>query len=333
MRVAMHYSILVFLSIALLLGLGGCAHMPKPPSEEMRGQFGTIGIISSTFNPKIQFHPEFSKGRLSGVGKGVGIGTGAGALYGLSLMAHGGSCSGEACAVILVIAATSAAIGGVVGGVCGGIEGAVSAVPKGEFQRIETAIKNALDGICIQKTVAASVFKNSLDLPDHIFILLEQEDLVISAPYNLNLLRERGIHTVLELNVKGRGFKGGKGKNPFIAFFMKVDTIRTMDGKEIYSREFEYKSSNHSSADWFDTDARLSETKLIIALGSFPNKLWKNYLAKTLVKYSGLSNFLSNKWRMTLCKSNLSHRMNRTEADCEALSNGKILHVRSRHRS
>jgi hypothetical protein len=266
-------NILIF--IALLLGPWGCAHVPKRPSEEMRAQFGTIGIVSASSNPKIQFHPEFAKGRLSGAGKGAGIGTGAGALYGLSLVTRGGSCSGQGCAVVVIIAATSAAIGGVVGGVAGGITGAVNAVPKEESRRIEAIVKNAFDGIGIQNTVAASVFKNSLELPDYTFILLQQDDFIISPQYDFKLLREKGINTILELNVKGGGFKEGKGKNPLIALFMKVNTrlIRTTDGREIYSREFEYKSSIHNSAYWLETDAPLLRDEIDNCFEELPRQI------------------------------------------------------------
>jgi len=257
MRVSMHYLIVIVLSIALLLGQWGCAHMPKPPSEEMRAQFGTIGIVSASSNPKIQFHPEFAKGRLSGAGIGFSAGLGGGILYGGLVGAAASTPTGGL--LIPFLAGGGAAIGGVIGGAYGGIKGAVNAVPKGESRRIEATVKNAFDEIGIQKTVATSVFKNSLELPDYTFILLGQDDSIISPQYDFSFLREKGINTILELNVMGGGFKEGKGKNPLIALFMKVHTrlIRTTDGREIYSREFEYKSSIHNSAYWLDTDATL----------------------------------------------------------------------------
>jgi hypothetical protein len=275
-------SIVSWLSIVILLGQSGCAHMPNPPSKEMRAQFGTIGVISAPSNPKIQFHPEFAKGRLSGAGKGAAMGTGAGALVGLALMGHGGSCSGESCVGVAIIAAASAAIGGVVGGVAGGIKGAVDAVPKKEAKKIESATKNAFDGIGIQEAMAASVFKNSLELPDYVFVLLKEEDLIISTPYDFSFLREKGINTVLALNVKGGGFKEGKGKNPLIALFMRVHTrlIRTMDGKEIYSRKFEYKSSKHNAADWFDTDARLLRDEIDNCFMELPKQIVEELFGK-----------------------------------------------------
>ena len=268
--------------VALLLGPWGCAHVPKPPYEEMRAQFGTIGIVSASSSPKNQFHPEFAKGRLSGASKGAGVGTGAGALYGLSLVTRGGSCSGQGCGVVVIIAAASAAIGGVVGGVAGGITGAANAVPKEEARRIEATVKNAFDGIGIQETVAASVFKNSSELPDYTFILLHQDDSIISPEYDFSLLREKGIHTILELNVKGGGFKEGKGKNPLIALFMKVHTrlIRTADGKEIYSREFEYKSSTHSSNDWLDADAPLLRNEIDNCFKELPSQIVEELFGK-----------------------------------------------------
>jgi hypothetical protein len=275
-------SIIILLSIALLPGLWNCAHSPKPVSDEMRAQFGKIGISSASSTPKIRFHPEFAKGRLSGAAMGAGIGTGAGALYGLTLIPPGGSCRGEACAVVAIIAAAGAAIGGVVGGVTGGITGAVNAVPKEEAQKIETTAKNAFDGISIQKTVALSVFKNALELTDYAFVLLDEEGFIISTPLDLTFLNERGFDTILELNVEGGGFKEGKGKNPLIALFMKVRTrlIQTTDGKEIYTRKFEYKSSKYRSAEWFDADARLFREEIDNCFKELPKQIVEELFGK-----------------------------------------------------
>jgi hypothetical protein len=256
--------------------------MPKLLSEETRAQFGTIGIVSASSDPMIQFHPEFAKGRLSGAYKGAGIGSGAGALYGLSLIPPPGPCRGYSCGAVAILAGTSVTIGAVVGGVMGGIKGAIYAVPKEEAQRIEAKAKNAFDGITIQKTMAASVFKNSLESPDYNFILLGEDDFIISTPYDFNLLKGRGIDTVLELNVRGAGFKEGRGENPLIAFFAKVHTrlIRTMDGKEIYSREFEYKSPKYYSADWLDDDARLLREEINNSFNELPRQIVEELFGK-----------------------------------------------------
>jgi hypothetical protein len=246
----------------------------------MRAQFGRIGIVSAPSNPKIQFHPEFVKGRLSGAGIGFSTGLGVGVLYGAVSGAAASTPSGGL--LIPFLAAGGAAIGGVIGGVYGGIAGAVNAVPKKEAQRIEDTVINAFDEIDIQKTMALSVFKNSLELPDHAFVLLDKEDFITLTPYNFTLLNERGINTVLELNVKGGGFKEGRGKNPSIALFMKVHTrlIRTKDGKEIYSREFEYKSSKHSSPDWLDADARLLRDEIDNCSKELPKQIVEELFGK-----------------------------------------------------
>jgi hypothetical protein len=273
MRVSIRYPIIISLFIALLLGQWSCAHMPKPPSEEMRAQFGTIGIVSTHSYPKIQFHPEFAKGRLSGAGIGFSMGLGVGTLGGAVAGAAASTPTAGLVAPFLV--PIGAALGGAVCGVYGGITGALNAVPKKEAQKIEASIKNAFEGTNIQKAMAGSIFKNSLELPDYAFVLFEEDDFAISTIYNSNLLRERGIDTVLELNIKDGGFKEGRGKNPLIVFFMKVHIrlIRTMDGEEIYSREFEYQSSRHNSADWLDTDAHLLREEIEHCFNELPREI------------------------------------------------------------
>jgi hypothetical protein len=254
--------------------------MPRPPSEEMRAKFGTIGIVSARSNPKIQFHPEFAKGRLSGAGIGSSMGLGVGVLYGALGGAAASTPSGGLLAPFFV--AGVAAIGGVIGGVYGGIAGAVNAVPKGEAQKIEATVKNAFDGISIQKTMALSVFKKSLELPNYAFVLMEEDDSIISTVSNFSPLKEKGIDTILELNVKAGGFKEGKGKNPLIAFFMKIHArlIRTMDGKEIYSREFQHKSPRHNSADWLDGDAHLLREEIDNCFKELPRQIIEELFGK-----------------------------------------------------
>lgn len=281
-------AVIISLFIISLLGPWGCAHVPKTPSEEMRAQFGTIGIISASSKTKVQFHPEFAKGRLSGAGIGFSTGLVSGTLYGGLVGAAASTPSGGFVAPFVI--AGGAAIGGVVGGVYGGIKGAGIAVPKGESRRIEATVKNAFNGISIQTMVAANVFKNSLDLPDYTFILLEQDDSIISPQYNFNLLREKGIHTILELNVKGGGFKEGKGKNPLIALFMNVHTrlIRIADRKEIYSREFEYKSPVHHSSDWLDENPRLLQEEIDRCFQDLPRQIVEELFGKIALNSQNL---------------------------------------------
>jgi hypothetical protein len=63
---------------------------------------------------------------------------------------------------------------------------------------------------------------------------------------------------------------------------MKVHTrlIRTKDGKEIYSREFEYKSSKHSSPDWLDADARLLRDEIDNCSKELPKQIVEELFGK-----------------------------------------------------
>lgn len=55
------------------------------------------------------------------------------------------------------------------------------------------------------------------------------------------------------------GFEGGKGSDPEITFFMNVQArlIDVVDGIEIYSGIFEYKSRNLKASTWANNDAQL----------------------------------------------------------------------------
>jgi hypothetical protein len=63
---------------------------------------------------------------------------------------------------------------------------------------------------------------------------------------------------------------------------MKVHTrlIQTTDGKEIYSREFEYKSSKHSPTEWFGTDTRLLREEINNCFKELPKEIVEELFGK-----------------------------------------------------
>jgi hypothetical protein len=63
---------------------------------------------------------------------------------------------------------------------------------------------------------------------------------------------------------------------------MKVNTrlIQTTDGKEIYSRQFEYKSQKYISNDWLDTDGRLLQKEIDHCFNELPRQIVEELFGK-----------------------------------------------------
>jgi len=161
MKTTMHYLMMILFFVSLLIGQLGCAHMPQHPSEEVRAQFGTIGIVSVRSALEPEFNPAVAKGRGLGAGKGVAVGLGKGALVGAAVGAKVGAHTEHAAIILFpVLVAGGTAIGGAIGALAGGVAGATNAVPKAEAREIEAMIKGLLARTDIQLEMAEHILRN-----------------------------------------------------------------------------------------------------------------------------------------------------------------------------
>src|SRR3990172_12569751 len=81
LNLAPHHGTRIGLGVIFLLGQVGCASrpymLPPPPSEQVRAQFGTVGVVVARFVPPTALQ-EPARGAIAGAGRGIAIGMAAG---------------------------------------------------------------------------------------------------------------------------------------------------------------------------------------------------------------------------------------------------------------
>lgn len=115
MPFTVRYPLIICLFIALLVGQLGCALGPQllrpPPSERVRAQLGTIGILSARFAPEAKLEGP-TRGKGSGAAKGAAKGFLGSIAAGLEAGAYAGEAGILAFALGLALAPPAAVIGG-----------------------------------------------------------------------------------------------------------------------------------------------------------------------------------------------------------------------------
>ena len=256
-----HNQVIIWICISLFTIQLGCAHTPpQPASETVREQFGTIGIVSARFIPEATrgtFAKECelsdeSNWSASGAASGAATGAAGGLELALEIATSGNDPMSLALGLIL---APFLILGGALGGAAaGGTGGAVKR--EGVAQEI-SVINDALPELKIQETMAEHVLKTCKELEDYRFDLVkDQGPTSPEEKLTYEFLSEKGMDAALEVSVVSLLYEARKDMS--IGFSMTVRTrlIRTIDGTEVNSRKFEYKSANENFINWMDIDAQ-----------------------------------------------------------------------------
>lgn len=241
----------------ILILLSGCAttnphSFSSPVPEEVRTEIRHVLIVPAKFEPQIDYHPSFAKGRDIGAAKGAASGAAMGALSGAAIAV--GSVYGVLLLPFFV------AGGAVIGGTTLGIAGALDSVPEEKVKLTEETVDNALVKLDVQGTMAEQIYRAGSDLTDYEYTIFKrigpttQEEIPDYRTLNL-----KGINIILEVKVISLGFKGGKGSNPYISIDMKVNVraINVTSGDEIYSDIWYYVSREHTLFEWVENNVQL----------------------------------------------------------------------------
>ena len=245
----------IFCSILILLS--GCAttkphSFSSPIPEEVRKQIRHVLIVPAKFEPQIDYHPSVAVGRGVGAAQGTIGGGAAGAVMGASVAL------GSVLGVLLL--PFFVAGGAVIGGTAGSIAGALRSVPEEKAKQIEETVDNALVTLDVQGIMAEHVYIAGNDLTDYTYTIFKEigpsshEEMPDYSTLNLE-----GNNTILEVRVIGLGFKGGKGSNPYISVYMKVNAraIDVASSEEIYSDIWNYVSRECPLSEWVENNAQL----------------------------------------------------------------------------
>ncbi len=239
MTLLMRHPLIVSLSIMLLIGQAGCAHGPPttvapPPSEHVRGQLGTIGVVSGRFTPQDLDEPSSYQPSHAFL-----YPTDPDSLYG-ALVVFG--------AILLV----------------GGIVALVSALT----EENETELEDALARVRIHEGLRDRVLQVAQDKTAHPFVLLtDQGPTARYEKVNYQPLGGKGIDTVLEISVPTIRFIDDPWPPNGLPEKMLTMTalarlIRVEDGKELYARAWEYGGEVRKPVEWVANDAKLLRDEL-----------------------------------------------------------------------
>ncbi len=275
MRVGRHRLLILGLTVALLVGQWGCALKPyRAPSEEIRAQFGTVGVISRRLVPEAALEgPTGGKG--AGAAKGAGLGAGYSLLYGVGGGAYSGNPLGFAIGVALGVGLAPVAA------LVGGIYGAVTAEPASKVQEAERALKNAFAELNVSEAIQDLVPQVATAETGHRFVSLAEHPAASPEPVDYRSPASEGVDTILEVSVPVLGLVGPVGVNPPLQLVVQACArlIRTADGTTLYTlppvatHPLAYASPGRKFVEWGAEDARLFREELDRAYQTLAEKI------------------------------------------------------------
>jgi len=241
--------VFIWLSLVFLIGQWGCATprytLLPLPSEEVRADIGTVGVVSARFSPEAhEAHLEApTGGKWSGAGKGAAAGFFGSVLAGLS--------SGHPLSFALGIALAP------VVGLGGAIYGAIAAESAEKVQEAEATLNKAVADLKIQEAMRDRVLQVARNETLQSFVPLEDRGPTIpNEEVSYSSLTSEGVDTILEISVTKFELPGG-GINPPLPLIISVcgRLLKSADGTELYGRPWVYRSGTRKFAEWAANNA------------------------------------------------------------------------------
>jgi hypothetical protein len=222
---------LIFLVLITLFAETSCVKkLPPPPSEKIRAQLGTIGVVSAQFVPKVE---------LSVAGPASMAAQGA-------LDAAAGSSDPYAVCLIPV------------GACLGCMVWTVKGEPARDVEKAGEALRRVTADLKIQEAMRDHFFRAAREQTNHSLVVFKEQGPI--TPYqelSYRSLALNGIDTVVEISVLSLGFKSERVEPP--AFYMTLHTrlIHLMSGEEVYAVTVTYESIGHGCLPWASNDCQL----------------------------------------------------------------------------
>ena len=223
--------LIFWLFITLFAEISHAKKLPPPPSEKIRAQFGTIGVVSAQYIPEIE---------LLVAGPGDMAAEGA-----------GGAVLGASDPVSLCLAIP-------VGACLGCLTWTVKGEPEQDVEQAGEALRRVTADLKIQEAMRDHFFRAAREQTNHSLVVFKEQG--PTTPYqelSYRSLALNGIDTVVEISVLSLGFKSEQVEPP--AFFMTLHTrlIQVVTGEEIYAVTLTYESIGHGCLLWASNDCQL----------------------------------------------------------------------------
>ena len=274
MAIATRHPVILWLTVALLVGQWGCAakrYAPQAPPAQVTAQLRTIAMPWARYLPEADLKaPTGGKGM--GAAQGAGRGAAGGALPGLGIAYVGAACIGAGrevgvmiCGPVFALGLGVAAAGSAVGGLVGAVHGAVTAESASKIAAAESELKNALVESKVQETLRDRVLQVARDRSRLTFVRLD--DPGPTAPgedIDYRAWVGDGADTILEVSLRKLRFEGQGGVNPPVGLRVEARTrlIRASDGTELYAETVEYRGGSSTFTQWAADEARLFREEL-----------------------------------------------------------------------
>ena len=251
------------IAIPLLLQLGcaanvvGLPQLPRPPSEQLRTHYGTIGVVSVNFLPEVEILRP-AKGWASGCGREAVIMT---AIWAVAPLAPPVFLGDPKFYLIWYALTPLAALGG-----C--IHGAYEAPPAAKVEMAQEELNKYVHaGIEIQEKMRDQFLQVAKEQTHYAFVVLkDQGPATPDEELRYDSLADQGIDTVIEIGVLKFGLAGASMEaNPSLSLFMTLRTrlIRIADGELLYDVILTYESEVNQTLDvWAANGAQLFREEL-----------------------------------------------------------------------
>ena len=247
----------LILQVGCLGKVIGLPQIPRPPSEQFRTHFGTIGVVSVEFLPEVEILTP-AKGWASGCGREAVIAT---AVWAVAPLAAGGAGGNPNLFLIWYALTPVAALGG-----C--IHGAIAAPPAATVEMTQEELnKHVHVGIEIQEKMRAQFLQVAKEQTHYAFaVLADQGPATPDEELRYDSLADQGVDTVIEIGVLRFGLAGeSMVANPSLSLFMTLRTrlIRIADGEVLYDVILTYESEVNQTLDvWAANGAQLFREEL-----------------------------------------------------------------------
>lgn len=264
-----------------LMGPWGCAHQSPYPSEAIRAQFNTIGVVSVQDAPEVHFYLP-AKGPISGAGRGAAIGarTGLGACAWLGEPPH--DSAGLMLCLAIGLALTPP------GAVIGAVSGAMTALPAATVEKAEAILRQKLTEAKVQDIVRNAVVREARRqtrytfIVDYVPIFQLTPQTEVAAGEGPRVRDERTTYrewtdsnaeTLLEVRVESLTLDGLQDMDPTLQLEMTVRTrlLRARDHVELYNSLWTYSGAKRRLAEWAVNEAKPFRSEVERCLSSLAN--------------------------------------------------------------
>ena len=247
---------IIVLLLSLLVGQLGCVtSKPVGPLEDIRAQFGTIGVVTTPFDADSALQ-HLPKGVLAEAWRGAGTGALRVADMFDGMPRRGPpEVSAVILALMLALLPPSVALGAV--------EGAMNAESEESFEQTQTVLRQALATLNnqIQETLQDHFLRKTRARTNYPLVILgsgilSEEGEIIDS----RALAIRHIDTLLQLSIESVELVGGLMHHPnfALAIAAHVTVTRVEDGEVLYDAVFPYEDPlDYPLKEWAAKDAEL----------------------------------------------------------------------------